>query len=214
MARIVRKSKVGQLTGKLGDVVTGEWNGITYVRDVPKKSTRPPSQAQLEQRARFALLNSFMRKITQYANIGFKEFAIGKTPTNIAITMNSQHLITGTYPDYSIDITKLILSSGTLSGLVLASVKSEQAGVITLEWKANTTRGYAQANDELLVMTYEATTGDVEVEIRVAQRSDGSFVMELDDYIGETLHVFASFVSKDGQRVSNSEYLGTVTVTG
>lgn len=213
MAKVLKTSKIGPLSGKIGDVVTSKWNGISYVRDVPSKSTRPASQAQLEQRARFALMNSFMKKVTPYVNIGFKEYAVGKTCSNVAITMNTQHLIVGDYPDYTIDITKLVLSQGSLRSPSQTVLKSEQTGVITLDWKSNTTRGYAKPDDQLMILVFEETTGDVEMDIRIAQRSAGSYDMDLDEeYSGQTVHVFASFVSNDGQMVSDSVYVGSVEV--
>lgn len=213
MARIVQKSKIGHLNGKVGDLVVTDWNEISYVRNLPKKSKRPRTQAQLEQQARFALLNSFMKKLTPYVRIGFKDFAERKTALNVAVSINAQSLITGEYPDFNIDITQLKLSIGGLSAPQETTLESYSDGLITLGWKTGTIRKGAQPDDELLVCVIENVSKDVETDIRVAKRSDGTYTMDLStDYSTETVHVFGSFVSKDGNLVSDSVYFGSVTV--
>ena len=54
------KGILGSFLGKVGTVIGSSWKGIEYMRSRGKKSSKPPTQAQLIQQAKFKLLVRFV----------------------------------------------------------------------------------------------------------------------------------------------------------
>ena len=58
---IIRQGANGGYSGKVGSTVGSSWKGIDYIKALPKKSSKPATQAQLEQQAKFKLANGTSR---------------------------------------------------------------------------------------------------------------------------------------------------------
>ena len=213
MARVIKPSQIGISTGKVGNVVMSTWNGIHVMRGTPQKSNKPASEAQLEQRARFGLTNRFLQHASEFVSIGFKKQAVGKTAQNVAFELNSTKLITGDYPDISIDVSELVLSQGKLLSAKNMTLATDGPLKVTLSWTSSIGRKYSKASDKLLLFVFAPGIDDSHSEIKVGSRDAGSYTIDLDsDFSGEEVHVFAAFVSEKGDLVSNSKYIGSTVV--
>ncbi len=73
------KGILGAFSGKVGTVIGACWKGIDYMRSLPKKSTKPPTQLQLDARYQFNLVTGFLRPISGLIKKGFQS-AVGQTP--------------------------------------------------------------------------------------------------------------------------------------
>jgi Family of unknown function (DUF6266) len=73
------KGILGGFSGKIGTVVGGNWKGIDYMRSKANKRTFIPSQKQLEQQLKFAVVMRFLQPISALLEVSFSDYAIRKT---------------------------------------------------------------------------------------------------------------------------------------
>ena len=90
------KGILGPFNGKIGTVIGSTWKGIDYMRSLPKPSSKAPSQAQLEQRLKFAMGVGFLKPISSLINQGFKSVEQGNTGFNVAVAYTVKNAVTGT----------------------------------------------------------------------------------------------------------------------
>ncbi|WP_285056674.1 DUF6266 family protein [Pedobacter ginsengisoli] len=108
------KGILGSFSGLVGSVVGATWNGIDVMRSRPRKSSKPPTLAQMKQRDTFALMRGFSREVSDIIRIGFQAYHVGQTPDNAAFGLNIVNAVTGGYPSISIDYPEFVLSKGNL----------------------------------------------------------------------------------------------------
>jgi hypothetical protein len=58
---VIRNGILGGLSGKVGNVVGGNWKGISYLRALPSHVTQANSYAQLSARQKMSLVNRFLK---------------------------------------------------------------------------------------------------------------------------------------------------------
>ncbi len=68
----IKQGILGGFSGKVGTVVGGSWKGISYMRGRAQSVKNPRTEAQMEQRSKFALTLSFLKPITSYLRVGGK----------------------------------------------------------------------------------------------------------------------------------------------
>ena len=107
-----KKGVLGPFSGKIGTVIGSTWNGIEYMRSLPKASTKAASDLQLINRAKFGLVNGFLGPIIALLVMGYKSIAVGKTGFNMAASHLISEGITGVYPDFAINYAKVVFSRG------------------------------------------------------------------------------------------------------
>jgi hypothetical protein len=64
-------------------------------------------------------------------------------------------VITGTYPNYSIDFTKLIVAKGTLMGADTPEATAETGNKVAIDWIDNSGNGDAEATDNALASDHQ-----------------------------------------------------------
>jgi hypothetical protein len=88
------------------------------IRMSPRKTKKkkPRRDAQKAVNLRFKLVKSFISLTTQFTNVGFRLVALGTTKIaeNEAVSYNLKNAVTGTFPDFKLDFTKVLLSRGEL----------------------------------------------------------------------------------------------------
>ncbi|HEY1061659.1 MAG TPA: DUF6266 family protein, partial [Daejeonella sp.] len=65
-----KKGILGSFSGKVGTVVGSSWNGIEYMRSLPKPSSKAPTDLQMLQRAKLGMATGFLQPISALINIG------------------------------------------------------------------------------------------------------------------------------------------------
>ena len=83
---IISKGILGGFSGTVGTVIGGSWKGITYMRSQPARRTSEPTEAQLEQQAKFALAIRFISVFGGLFMISFRNYAVKMTGTNNALS--------------------------------------------------------------------------------------------------------------------------------
>lgn len=206
------KGILGSFSGKVGTVVGSSWNGIDYMRSLPKKSSKAPTDKQLEQRVKLALAVGFLKPVSPLLSIGFKKAAVNNTGFNVATSLIVREAITGIYPDYMIDYSKVMFSQGDLTGPWNA-VASSVGAVLTVSWTDNTGSGNAKAEDKAMLMIYNSDKSQYVYTAGAAPRSAATESISLpDNFAGDTVEVWMGFISADGKSVATSIYLGSIAV--
>ena len=207
------KGILGSFNGKIGTVIGSTWKGIDYMKSLPKKSKKAPSDKQMIQRVKFALISSFLQPISTLVNLGYKNVATNVTGYNAATSQIFGSAITGTYPDFGIDFSKVLISKGILSIPSNVSLSSPASGKIRVNWDNNSGSGVSNTTDKAIILVvnpetllnYYTTSGDT--------RNSGGQTLDLVDFKGQEVHIWMAFISEDGNTLSTSVYAGSIEVT-
>ena len=203
----------GPFSGKVGTVVGYLYKGIPVMRGRPKR-TKPFTPNELNQQARFRLMNEFLTPLNDILNITFAHLAVRMTGRNKAFSYNLKNAITGVRPDLAIDFGMVLLSRGDLPDAESPAVDSPSADLLKFSWTDNSGKGKASGTDKVFVALYQVETGFWHAPMDLATRADGVCTLELKKnvYSGKALHAYLGFMAADGKDASDSVYLGIVQV--
>lgn len=208
----IKQGILGGFSGKVGSVIGGSWKGIAYMRSIPQSVKNPRSEGQVSQRTKFTVALDFLKPVTGLIQVGFKLYAQKQTAFNAAMSYTLNNAIAGTAPNFSIDYSNALVSRGSLPGARNGQATSA-SGVVSFTWDDNSSIGTANQTDKALLAVLNPTRGEAMIETAGSQRSVGSENIAVPaDWVGEDVEVFIGFISEDAKSVSNSVYLGTVTV--
>jgi hypothetical protein len=208
----IKKGILGGFSGKVGTVVGASWKGIAYMRSLPQHVKNPRTEGQVSQRTKFALVLSLLKPMTTFLRTGWKLYAHKQSPFNAATSYTLANAIIGTYPDYEIDPSKVLVSRGSLTPAANASAATI-GGSIEFSWDDNSGVGSAKQTDKALIAIVNAAKGEAITDTAGAERTAGSQTVALPtDWDGDTVEVYLGFVSEDNREVSNSVYLGAIEV--
>jgi len=217
----IKNGILGGISGKVGNVIGGNWNGIDYLRSVPTGVKQANTILQQSQRMKFKALIDFLRPQKELIRTGFHSMANKVSAFNVAVSYNYHHALAGDFDTgFSIDYSKALLASGNLPYIEGLSAESTTAGQLNLSWTDNSDESGAAADDILYVDVYNPTKGTAVIRINPATRSAGSVVVNLPaGYSGDIVHCYAGFFGirvlsgiATRNTVSSSMYIGPVTV--
>ena len=209
----INQGILGGVSGQVGNVIGGTWKGIDYLRIKPSSVANPKTPDQVDQRTKFVTVLRFLQPITEFLRTGFKKYASGMTQFNSAMSYNLNNAVTGTYPNYSIDYPNALVSRGNLAGGENGAAASTNAAEVDVSWDDNSGSGGAQATDKALIVILNPTKGEAVYTTAGAARSATTETLTVpSNFTGDDVEVFLGFISEDGTKVSNSAYLGSVTV--
>lgn len=209
----ISQGVLGGFSGKIGNVIGGSWKGIDYMRIKPASVANPRTEGQVDQRTKFTAALQFLQPLKDYVKVGYKAYANKMTEFNSAMSHILGNAVTGISPDFVIDYSSALLSRGSLPGALNPAASSLIAGSVVVTWADNTLNGTAAATDKSLIALYNAEKVEAIYTMEGAVRSAGTQALTVpDNYSGDDLHAFISFQSADGSSISNSIYIGTVTV--
>jgi hypothetical protein len=205
----------GGFVGKNGANI-GRWlKGQNIVGPLPHPTHTPPTVPQLNQRAKFGLMMTFLSWISPIIRVGFQnEHKERQTAFNAAFVYNYRNAISGTAADnYTILYPELMVSKGKLSipdSLVMATTEDAQ---LDFTWSAYFQENFGAPTDKATFVVYNPAKGVFTTKVGVAARSVLSYDMPLPaGFSGDMVYVYVSFVSADGKMVSDSVYAGATVV--
>ena len=203
---------LGSFSGKVGNVVGGSWKGISYMRAKASSVSNPRTEGQMSQRSKFALVLGILKPITGFIRVGYKRFTTKQTAFNAAMSYILNNAITGTFPDFSVDLSKVLVSRGNLAPASNAAAIGA-GGSIGLTWDDNSASNMANATDKALVVVMNPVRAEAVYETAGSLRSTGIHEIAVPaDWLGESVEVFLGFIAEDGKDLANSVYLGSVDV--
>jgi len=201
------KGAFGAFSGKVGNLVGSNWRSITYLRSLPKRSSKPATEKQLAHRAKFSLAVKFLSPLRDLINLGYNDKSRG---TMTAFNKATDVLLTnieGTYPDYSVPFDKVQFSTGGV-GSISTSLETS-GGAIEINWKNFGALG-ANGNDQGVLVFYREESEDFFV-IQEATRQDEHYLIEEGTLPTGNYHFWSLLTNEKGQ-CSKTVYGGTLTV--
>ncbi len=210
-----KKGILGSFSGKVGTVVGSSWNGIEYMRSLPKKSSRAPSDLQMMQRAKFGLANGFLHPISSLVNLGYKSLAFKKTGYNLATADIIADAILGTYPDFEIDFSKVIFSKGGLMGAWSVLGSSANPAEIRLSWTDNSGSGNAKPTDKAVILVYNPDKSQFVYNlVNGAERNAETDILSLPaEFSGDIVQAWIAFMTPDKKSFSTSIHAGQILIS-
>lgn len=210
----ILKGIVGGVSGTVGPVVGAIVRGIATVRSKPKKSSKPPKESQILQRSKFGIATKFIKSVKKIVNLGFQSVKT-MTGSNAAVRDLLNNAMVGVAPNFEIDFPNVTLSKGDLPDAYTMRVMPPLPDLeVVINWDPTELSAddmITHGSDRIVVFMYDETTRRSLSIMRAAARSAGTYQVSMPlAFEGKTVHVWAFFVSDNGEMVSNSQYLGTM----
>jgi len=209
---IQKSGIIGPFRNKIGPAVGRRHMGQDLILPLPRLTTKPPTDKQLEKRYMLGLLNSFLSTISVLVNPGFKAFVKHNSPVNAAFSYNYDHAFVKEEEEYRLNYPKLVYSRGHIVTPEGAQVVSA-GGKITFSWHHQNQSAYCQFTDLASFMVYNPAKDDFLVLHKKVNRRAQSFTMEMSaHHLGDPVHCYMSFASANGKLQGDSCYVGEVVV--
>jgi hypothetical protein len=202
----------GPFFGKVGAVVGYTWKGIPVMRGLPSPRKKPFTPKELNQQAKFRLMNKFLKPAQGLLNVTFSHLAVQMSPFNKAFSYNIKNAIAGFHPDLAIDYGMALISRGDLPKVESPVVTTPSPGLIQFAWTDNSGKGKAKGDDKAFVAVYEEESGSWEYRLDIATRSQGKCEMAIMNFPDKPVQTFIGFISTDGKDASDSFYTGLANV--
>lgn len=216
----IKGAVIGDISGKVGNVVLSKWKGLRIAKSRPGRiSKRMITKEQIEERELFSVVMKFLRTLDPGKEIFKKGFQLKTgehlTAINAAVSWHLHHAVEGEYPDYRIDLSQLKFSRSlrsTENGFRL-KISGLEGRVIDISWELNSYREKTtQLDDRAVVVYYWVSLDDgngTTILDEGTQRSELHTTFKLPhSLIGAEVHFYIYFTSADGKLVSETEYLG------
>jgi hypothetical protein len=211
MGRIT-EGPMGNIRGKVGNLVVSQWRKTTTVRGLSAPSDKPRTQSQLEQQARMATATKFMRTLKKLLPHSYIDHPEKMSAYNEAVRHLLKNAITGDYPDYTIQFNRALVSKGGLLNEANATATAGQ-DLVTVTWSFNPADELVSSNDKAILVVYCEALNKSLFTMNSAIRSAGTASLSVNRFKGEEVHTWLAFISADGKESSNSVYTGKVTVS-
>ena len=203
----------GGFSGKVGTVVGANWNGIDFMRSLITNRTDSKSAAQLDQRARLTAIIEFLKPLKDFLRVGFKSQAVNMSAFNAATSCNMANALKGTFPDYQIDYSKVMVSQGKLPGALNPMAVSGSAGDIGFSWENNSAKINARADDKAVLVVYNPGRQKAISVLGISTRLGGSQRVTLPaSFSGDEVHCYISFQNSGQRVISDSRFVGSLVV--
>lgn len=208
------KGILGGFSGKVGNVVGARWRGKNVMRSLPQRGKYVPTEEQLIQREKFAAVIKFLTPLKPIVGKYFGQKQGDKSIYNLATSYHLKEALVESGGVYSIFYPKVLISKGDLRALVNPVLSAAAGQVLELDWTDNSGQGFANEDDQLMVVVYSPDADVYQLFIAVATRDLGTASLQLPAYMGGLeVQVWASFETANGKSAATSIYLGVVTVT-
>ncbi len=202
---------LGTFNGRIGSVVFTTWNGIPVIRSRPVRKNFTISVLQEQQRARFKMMQDFLRPLKDLLNQTFKQQSAGMSCVNKASSVNKS-AITGNYPSLAIDYAQILLSKGRLPFGEPPTISSPEAGKLLLTWKTGDGIDKDLTAGSAFIAAYQEDLnrwifGQFDISIGVT-----SCILDVTPFVGKSVRTYIGFLSKNGKKTSESRYIGLINL--
>ena len=210
---IVQNPITGRTKKKFGSAVFSKQFGKNTMRTKPIEVHNPKTLPQRQQRSKFTLMIELSRMLLSFIRTGFKQGAVGMSQFNVFMKSNITNVITGIYPTYAIDFTKLLVTKGTLTGADGGAAAAVAAHKVDIIWDDNSGNGDALATDKAMGLIINYTKKAIVQDMTTKTRADEALELTVPlSWVGDQVHSFLAFKTPAGDKVADSKFLATVTV--
>jgi hypothetical protein len=204
------KGPLGGFSGSIGPVVGSSWKELDVMKSQPGPRTGAPTQAQVDQQAKFALAGDFMNDVKKLLALTMPDSG-NMTGFNIFLQQVLQDAITGTSNAWKLDYSKVQLSIGDLGNAFGYSIASAATGKIAWTWQADAGL-QDDPTDKAILVVYSPDLGRAAYTTAGAARSAGTDSLTIAAFSGKPVQTWLSFISADGKEIADSVFTGQVTV--
>lgn len=200
----IKQGILGDLSGKVGNVVGYHRNGKNHVRVRAEKMKNPRTKEQQAQRGKFTVALAFLKAVNPFIRIGYRNYAQGRSAYNVAMSYLMKRAVTDRGEDTVVDFRRAMVSIGFLMPAAGAScTRSMEA--IDFRWEDNSHSGNADSTDIAMLLVYNKEKEQAVFLTDAATRADGHTSMPLPlEWKDDTLVPYLSFRMADGDEVANS----------
>lgn len=210
---IQHQGAFGGFQGKAGPLVGHRVNGQNVITGIPYPSTEPPTELQLNARIRFKLLVGFLRPINSLLRVGFKNVKKEKQSGFNAAFSANYSAVTGVAPNYVISYAQVMVSKGSLAPAYAPEVSTVVGAGIKFDWSALAVLDSGEPTDLVTVLVYNEAQNLFVGFMGVAARSALTYTLDLpSEFAGDQVQCWISMASANGDLVSDSKFVGSLTV--
>ena len=181
----------------------------TTVSKSPAPSDKPATLKQLSFRMDTALIAGLTKPLKDSIWIGYELEAklTRQNPTNCIAPHIRKDVLTGEYPERSVDFSKLQVSKGKMQLPQEVEAIMDEYGLV-FSWNKEIKTKDIHYNDQIMLLAYFPEL-NIAVHRIGAQRYYGKDLLPLTGQKhGSAAEVYVSFISDDHKSISNSVYLG------
>lgn len=217
MATKRNASVLGDYNGRVGTVVLSNWLSIDTMKARPiKRTNKKPSEKLVQQNDVFSKVTDFLRSAADVIYIGFQQPRKAKmTALNAATSFHMLNAVVGDPADPYIDLAKVkfscpIRSTQSVWNPVLSA---EPGRKITVKWELNPfPNKNTQLDDKVFLLFYDKKENCFLTSEGDVKRNAMGYSCTLMPGTGNEIYCYMFMASADGKLVSETEYLGVVTV--
>jgi len=207
------KGILGSFQGTVGTVTGSTWKGIEVMKIKRKKGMPNPTKQQIVQQAKFSFMIKFVSALSKLFAVSFRSTAVKMTGVNGAFRYNYQNALTGVYPSFSLDHSKVLVSKGELLNANNPVAIAGAGGLVEFTWTDNSGLAQAQATDKAIMVVYCPELNRSVYITNGPVRTSGTAAINAGIFSGRTVHTWLAFISEDEREVASSVYTGQVVVS-
>ncbi|WP_316821223.1 DUF6266 family protein [Pedobacter gandavensis] len=199
----------GHFKGKVGNLVFYMLNGQPVVRLIGKKGK--PSTLQLANYQKMSVTMNLLSHMSGFIKLGYGIQAKGTVHNahNLATSYLKKNALKGEYPNISVDYGKVKLSEGSMPETPDLKI-FKVAGGLEISWDPTHSQELKH-NDSVMVMLCFPEKERGREYLNIARRSEGKcFLPLMEEQLKQQIEPYIAFISADGERVSDSVYLGNL----
>jgi len=206
---ILSNNSIGGFSGKTGGMVGYQLNGRTIIRSIGSRSKKV-SEKELNNRAKFALTQQWLRPLLPFLRIGFKNYAPTFQGFVAAKSYVSKHALKQKEDgSYFIDPALVMISHGHLPLPDHLKMESNGSNVV-VTWDD---LPYTSIAQDVMMVAYDPLSRSIWGDTTLSKRHLKNAELTIPKRSREhEYHVYIAFIAYDHSAQSNSYYLGSVTV--
>ena len=201
----------GGFHGRIGNLVGYTLKGKYIIRKIGR-STKPLTPGRKANCQKMTIVNEILSPSLDVIRAGFRLAVAGtdKNEYNEAVSYNKKNAIQGTYPNISLDYTRVLMSMGTLPVAIHPTI-SQTDDKVTFNWEVTEDQKYQYANDRAMLVVYFPDLKVSRCDLIGSRRIEGVHTLNIDPgYVNERMEAYISFVKDNGREVSDSAYAGAL----
>ncbi len=201
----------GGFHGRIGNLVGYTLKGKYIIRKIGR-SSKPLTPGRKANCQKMTLVNEILSPSLPAIQVGYRLVVAGtdRNEYNEAVSYNKKNALQGTYPNTSLDYTKVLLSMGTLPVAIHPTI-SQTGDKITFNWEVTADQTYQYATDRAMLVVYFPDLKVSRCDLIGSRRIEGAHTLNIDPgHVNERMEAYISFVKDNGREVSDSAYAGAL----
>jgi len=203
-----KSSTFGKISGKHGDVVAVTMkDGTCYFRTY----IIPPNPNTAKQQSQRGIFGFVVKELNCMRKLFTVTFG-GQYGINKAVSLAMKTCVTGEFPDFRIDYSRLQIAVGNLLVSSFHNIEKITDTLFRLNWNYDEL-GVENPNDEITIVLLDNTRKQVIHLQNIAMRSSKLVDFSMpDSWLGSEIHTWMYFSTTNNTHFSESKYLGLITV--